>query len=405
MTDQRFSALGKVVAAVSDRTANSRRVVADARQRLLERSSHPAARFRWAKSGLFVVVACVAALVATSYFQARRATAPVTFELADGADAAGDFVTAPDRRRELRFSDGTRIELSAGTSLRVVDRTSHGANLIVERGRARARVARQAGDARWSVGAGPYRVRVTGTDFEVAWTPELGNFELDLYEGTVRVSGPGITGERELRGRESLKLVANGVSAGQRTSRPSVTEKQKGAPAGPAPSSDVARQSREQTGVTGSTGVTATWRELLRAGQTAEALSALERAGAERALSTARSEDLWALADAARLSGRPRLAQRALIELRENQGAAGRSAFLLGKIAADQLSAPSEATRWFETYLRESPQGSFAEQALGRLVELYGRLGSPAARRAAQRYVERYPNGAYGDLARRTLER
>jgi hypothetical protein len=392
MMDHRFSALGEVVAGVSDRTASSQIVLADARRRLLERSSHPAARLRGTRVGLFAVVACVTALATASYFEARRGPAPVTFELADGADVAGEFVSVPDRSRELRFSDGTRVELAAGTSLRVVERTPRGANLVVERGRARARVARHTGDARWNVGAGPYRVRVTGTDFEIAWAPETGSFELSLYEGAVRVSGPGITGQRDLEGRQTLKLAANTPSP--RGPAPKATAKKESVPAAPA-TSEQAKPPPEKS---------PTWRERLRAGQTAQALTALERGGAERALSSATPEELWAVADAARLSGRSRLAQQALMALRKIHGARGQSGFLLGKIAADQFSAPSEATRWFETYLRESPEGAFAEQALGRLVELYGRLGSPAARKAAQRYVERYPNGAYSDLARRTLE-
>jgi hypothetical protein len=145
------------------------------------------------------------------------------------------------------------------------------------------------------------------------------------------------------------------------------------------------------------------WRDALGAGRSDEAIALLERDGVEPAFATASATELEALADAARLARRPQLARSALLTLRNRHAARGQSAFLLGKIAADQLAAPGEATRWFETYLREAASGPLAEQAQGRLVELYGRVGSPEAQRAARRYLDRYPAGAYADLARRAL--
>src|SRR5690606_15871064 len=72
----------------------------------------------------------------------------------------------------------------------------------------------------------------------------------------------------------------------------------------------------------------------------------------------------------ARDHGRPELARDALLALRKKHGTHGETAYLLGKVHADQLNSPAEAIRWFDTYLSESPQGALAEQALGRLVEL-----------------------------------
>ena len=89
--------------------------------------------------------------------------------------------------------------------------------------------------------------------------------------------------------------------------------------------------------------------------------------------------------------------------MRRRFGSRGRSAFLLGKIAADQLRSPGDAATWFETYLREDPGGALAEQALGRLVELRQRGAPEVARTTAQRYLAAYPRGSYAALARSLL--
>jgi hypothetical protein len=135
------------------------------------------------------------------------------------------------------------------------------------------------------------------------------------------------------------------------------------------------------------------------AGRYNEALAAAERAGFAQEIERASSQDLAALADAARFAARPALARQALLAQRRRFGVRGSSAFVLGKIAADQQGAVADAVRWFETYLREDPNGSLAEQALGRILEL--RKGDPAsARPTAERYLARYPTGAHAALAR-----
>jgi hypothetical protein len=74
---------------------------------------------------------------------------------------------------------------------------------------------------------------------------------------------------------------------------------------------------------------------------------------------------------------------------------------LLGKISADQLGATSQAITWFETYLKETPGGSLAEQAMGRLAEL--QAGTAKGQRAAARYLEQYPRGSYANFCRSQL--
>jgi hypothetical protein len=144
------------------------------------------------------------------------------------------------------------------------------------------------------------------------------------------------------------------------------------------------------------------FRDLAAAGKYDEALVAIERAGFAQEIERASSQDLAALADAARYAARPALAKQALLAQRRRFGVRGSSAFVLGKIAADQQGTTADAVRWFETYLREEPNGSLAEQALGRVLEL--RKGDPSSARAtAERYLARYPNGIHAPLARSLL--
>jgi hypothetical protein len=69
-----------------------------------------------------------------------------------------------------------------------------------------------------------------------------------------------------------------------------------------------------------------------------------------------------------------------------------------------RASSGAEAAAWFETYLREEPQGLLAREASGRLIESYrgaGNLG--AAHGAASRYLARYPDGPHAAIARQAL--
>jgi hypothetical protein len=142
------------------------------------------------------------------------------------------------------------------------------------------------------------------------------------------------------------------------------------------------------------------WKELAARGKYRDAFAAAEAAGFGQEIERVPAGDLLMLADAARFSGSPARAREALMAARRRFGVRGQSAFLLGKIAADQQGSPGDAVSWFETYLREEPGGPLAEQALGRIVDLTRRSSPDAARRAAARYLARYPDGSYAALAR-----
>jgi len=67
------------------------------------------------------------------------------------------------------------------------------------------------------------------------------------------------------------------------------------------------------------------------------------------------------------------------------------------------IAAAPKPSRFLE-YTRLAPNGSFAEESWGRLVELARASGDVAlARSRARFYVDRFPNGASIDVARDLL--
>jgi hypothetical protein len=114
--------------------------------------------------------------------------------------------------------------------------------------------------------------------------------------------------------------------------------------------------------------------------------------------------DLVELSDAARFAGRTddaELLLRAIRRRSPDDERASVAAFHLGRIAFDNRRAFADAARWFETYLRERPQGAFSREASGRLIEALDRSGDqPGAKEAANRYLSSYPTGPHAEMAR-----
>jgi transmembrane sensor len=149
------------------------------------------------------------------------------------------------------------------------------------------------------------------------------------------------------------------------------------------------------------------WRALVAAGRYAEGVHAAERAGWSRVCRSANAVELLALADAARLSDQTPRAVEALLTLRQRfpgTTSAATGAFSLGRLAFERRGAYAEAARWFATYLDEQPHGPLMGDAVGRLMEARNRAGDgPAARRDAERYLQRFPEGPYAGTARAIL--
>ncbi|WP_437715156.1 FecR family protein [Sorangium sp. So ce448] len=409
------------VRAASDAGALPAEKLDGARRRALV--TWKAAQGRRSARRLAAVCATAAALVAGGLLLPPRRPA-LTYVVGPSAEVGqpGAWIAAEREATALRFSEGTVVTLASGSRARVTQADAEGASLLLERGAVRARVVHVNASTRWSVHAGPFEVAVVGTEFDLAWDPDRDRLDVALHEGRVVVSGPLLDDGRTLVPGEQLHVsisenrseLSRGMPA---EASPSASATSLPA-AGPPPAAGGAdpRAATESPLAAGGAGPSAAtpqpaperprkaaaepgWRALAAQGRYREAMAAVEREGFERVLAGARPPDLIDLADTARHSGEFRRAREALLRARL-LGARGKSAFLLGKLAADHLGAPGDALTWFQTYLDEEPGGGLAEQALGRLIELRQRRGDAAgARAAAALYLRRYPGGAYASLA------
>jgi TolA-binding protein len=150
------------------------------------------------------------------------------------------------------------------------------------------------------------------------------------------------------------------------------------------------------------------WRAWARLGSFKEALAAAENEGFDSLSATLSLSELLELATTARLAGKTARASEAYSAVRRRfagTDGAATAAFHLGQLAFDGARSYAEAKRWFSTYLGERPSGALAAEALGRSMEAEQRMGDLAAARiTAAKYLQRYPTGAHGRLAKSLLE-
>jgi TolA-binding protein len=131
------------------------------------------------------------------------------------------------------------------------------------------------------------------------------------------------------------------------------------------------------------------------------------RMGIAKVLERSSSEDLAALASAARYQHQEALARRALLAQRRRFPGSVRArdaAFLLGRLEDESKGGADEALRWYDRYLVEAPEGAYASEALGRKMMTLRRNGQLAeASEIAADYLRRFPTGTYAHAARPLL--
>jgi hypothetical protein len=346
--------------------------------------------------------------------RAPGAAAPaLAYRVEGGSVVDGGYLRESGRAGiKLFFAEGTEFILTPGTRsrLRAVDAT--GARIAIEHGTASFQVT-PSPDHRWQVDVGPFLVTVKGTVFTVSWDAASERFELTLRHGRVTVSGPvsDATPGGEIALRAGQRLVVDlprgetvikdetaetGTETAETAETPAPIDKPGPEPAPPAPPAPAARLDGDRR-----------WAKALAAGHLDRILNEAERAGLKATLDRAASDDLLALADAARYRRRMDLARDALLAERRrfaDSPHARDAAFLLGRVEEASDRGLPRALGWYDEYLARAPTGTYASEALGRKMTLTSKLEGPArARPIAEEYLRRFPDGTYAGPARAFL--
>jgi len=365
-----------------------------------------AAIFRWSLIGTLAASAAIAAVVVV---RSPRAHGPASqpalaYRVEGGSLVDGGYLRESGRGGiKLFFAEGTEFILMPGTRSRLRAIDASGARIAIEHGTASFQVT-PSNDHRWQVDVGPFLVTVKGTVFTVSWDAAREKFELTLRHGRVTVSGPVTGGEIALQAGQRLlvdlprgETVIRDQGAEPPAERPPAASDRPEAPAAkPASTAPAARPDGDRR-----------WPAALAAGHLDRILDEAEHAGLKVTLDRASSEDLLALADAARYRRRMDVARDALLAERRRFPDSPRSldaAFLLGRVEEASDRGLSRAIEWYDAYLTRAPAGTYASEALGRKMTLMNKLGGASqARPIAEEYLRRFPGGTYAGPARAFL--
>ena len=379
------------------------------------------ALLRWSLLGATAAGCFVLALSVASVSRERAPAEPAVAvsRIEGGIVLEGGYLSQSGRAGiKLFFNEGSRFELTPGTRGRLRAVAEDGAHLAVENGTAALQVT-QSRQRRWLVEAGPFLVTVKGTAFTVSWDPSSERFELMLRHGRVVVSGPLVGGSIALLAGHRLVVSlpdAQTVITEEEPEETAGVTVDAGPPTAPVPaappavSKDVtarpAPSSPRSSSPLAKTRGPRNWAADLARGHWDRILADVDRDGVDATLANAPSEDLFALADAARYRRRTDLAREALLAVRRRFSDSPRSLdaiFLLGRVEElrEHGTARARAINWYDHYLAQAPTGGYAAEALGRKMILTNEARGPAdARPLADEYLGRFPAGSYAGAAR-----
>lgn len=323
------------------------------------------------------------------------------FTVEGGAVAEGGFLQAPAAAEAaVHFSDGTEVRLERQSRGRVASVTARGARVMLEHGRARVKVIPRKG-SNWQFDAGPCLVQVTGTHFDLRWSEAEQVLEVGLSSGSVIVRGPPAPNGVAMHAGQRLVMdVRQGFArlGPLVAAAPAVTPEPPAPRELPAPAEAPAPRPERRS---------ESWSERVLAGDFSTVLREARRRGVDEVMRREGPADLMALAEAARYSGAPALARRALTTVRARfpgSGQSSKAAFLLGRMAEDGDGDLALALEWYGRYLADAPGGAFRDEAMGRKMTATLRLaGQARARPLAEEYLRRFPTGSYAAPARAIL--
>ena len=339
---------------------------------------------------------------------------PIEYRVAGATSPApvGKYVApAAKQPLALRFSEGSVVELEPGARARVARTTTLGATVLIETGGAQVNVVHRP-TTDWTILAGPYTVHVRGTAFNLDFEAASQRFELKMQSGVVTVEGPGLSHPVEVT-RDQKFVHYVGEPNFERQDSPAAEASAHEAAAGPAtepapaevvepsawhksapPNLDT-RESLTRSG----------WAAEVARGEYSAVFKKANEKGWAQVLEGANTQDLMAVANAARFLGRMEASREALEALRrrfKGSAPALSATYLLGRIT--EASSSKEAINWYLQYEREAPNGPLIAEAVGRRMLLLQATGDRSATEGlAREYVTRFPDGPYAGVARKIV--
>ena len=352
--------------------------------------------------GLTIAATLVAGLARLRFRREASVPPALSYRVDNQEPPAGGYILVPETADSLlAFSDGSTVKMAARTRGRIVEVNHRGATVALDNGKVSVDIVPRP-HAHWSFEAGPFRINVHGTAFTVAWNPTDAVFEVRLLRGAISVASPLAVPEIEMHAGQSLRAnlrdqtVTMGTTSGV---VPPATDNAAMAPTLP-------ESPREAPSLASEPGRWAHrgWMTALEKNRVGDILAEADRCGRAAVLDRADSDDLWAVANAARYAGRYLLAEQALSAHRRRFASSDRSreaAFLLGRLHEQDRGGPTEALGWYDRFLAEAHAGVGASDALGRKMTLLQRWNRRTeALAVAREYLRRFPRGTYAPAAR-----
>lgn len=152
---------------------------------------------------LWLFAAAVTVAAASVLGLGFRTDSQLSYELR-GAAAENGVIEARRGEATVALSDGSSILAENGTKFSVDVLGRNSALTQLQNGKLHVRVVHNE-DTSYRFIAGPYEIRVVGTEFDLAWDARGAGLSLSMSKGEVRLLAPG--GQvRRLKGGQSVQL-------------------------------------------------------------------------------------------------------------------------------------------------------------------------------------------------------
>lgn len=184
--------LGRELADELDATRDES-AMARAREQLFDRRGAWTAPRRSRAPAVAMGMAFAGLAAAAALLVWHRGNQPIGIEVGDPPQrsAAGTWVAAPPQETvPVRFEDGTRFVVHAGSRIRVASSTVRDSSMVLESGSIAGDIAARDDDAPWRITAGPFDITVPAGSFHLAWDPVRGVLDLREVSGRAQVTGP-----------------------------------------------------------------------------------------------------------------------------------------------------------------------------------------------------------------------